>query len=149
MVPTGMPKQAWLTVMLTLMPMATFAATSAPSAGTIRLAQKETALFNTLTREQKYVDVEHVSRPSCEQVEPPVALATPDPLSVPAGHGKRVAISFIIGTDGHVHSPLILESAGLPGDRRVIQTVRGWRYRPATCNGVPTETEGKIEFSIR
>jgi hypothetical protein len=48
-----------------------------------------------------------------------------------------------------VHSPLILESAGLAGDRRVLQTVRTWRYRPATCNGVPTEIEGKIEFSSR
>jgi outer membrane biosynthesis protein TonB len=48
-----------------------------------------------------------------------------------------------------VHSPLILESAGLQGDRHVLQTVRSWRYRPATCNGVPTETEGKIEFSSR
>jgi len=30
-----------------------------------------------------------------------------------------------------------------------LQTVRYWRYRPATCNGVPTEAEGKIEFSLR
>ena len=55
----------------------------------------------------------------------------------------------MIGTDGRVHSPLILESAGIVGDRRVLDTVRRWRYRPGTCNGVPTETEGKIEFSIR
>ena len=62
---------------------------------------------------------------------------------------RRVRVSFIIGTDGHVHSPLILESAGIARDRRVLQTVRTWRYRPATCNGVPTETEGKIEFYNR
>jgi len=107
-------------------------------------------LSKTLTRAQEFVDVRHISsRPTCELVVPPVALATPDPLFVPAGHGSKVAISFIIGTDGRVHSPLILESAGLPGDRHVLRTVRTWRYRPATCNGVPTETEGKIEFSIR
>ena len=67
----------------------------------------------------------------------------------PGGPWQEVKVSFIIGTDGRVHSPLILESAGLPGDRHVLQTVRSWRYRPATCNGVPTETEGKIEFSSR
>lgn len=144
-----MLKQAWSAIILTIMPLGAFAATSGPSLDAIRLGQRETELFSTLTREQQYVEVEHVSRPTCEQVEAPVALATPDPLSVPASHGKRVAISFIIGTDGRVHSPLILESAGLPGDRRVLQTVRGWRYRPATCNGVPTEAEGKIGFSIR
>jgi TonB family protein len=94
--------------------------------------------------------VPHISsRPACEDVQPPQALTTPDPLFTTTVNGRRVKVSFIIGTDGRVHSPLILESAGLAGDRRVLQTVRTWRYRPATCNGVPTETEGKIEFSSR
>ena len=86
-------------------------------------------------------------RPSCEDAQPPEPLTTPDPLFTPSNQARRVKVSFIIGTDGRVHSPLILESAGLAGDRHVLQTVRAWRYRPATCNGVPTETEGKIEFS--
>jgi TonB family protein len=82
-------------------------------------------------------------------VQPPEALTTPDPLFPSTARGQKVKVSFIIGTDGRVHSPLILESAGLAGDRHVLQTVRTWRYRPATCNGVPTEIEGKIEFSSR
>jgi TonB family protein len=103
-----------------------------------------------MKRAAQFVDVRHISsRPICEDVQPPQALTTPDPLITPATLGRKVKISFIIGTDGRVHSPLILESAGLAGDRRVLQTVRTWRYRPATCNGVPTETEGKIEFSSR
>jgi outer membrane biosynthesis protein TonB len=53
----------------------------------------------------------------------------------------------VIGIDGRVYSPLILESASSTEDRTVLRTVRSWRYRPAMCNGVPTETEGKIEFS--
>ena len=32
---------------------------------------------------------------------------------------------------GLVHSPLILESAGTPEDRTVLNAVRTWRYRPA------------------
>jgi TonB family protein len=114
------------------------------------LEQRERVMARTLTRASQYVDVPHVSsRPACADVQPPEALTTPDPLMTPAVQGRKVKVSFIIGTDGHVHSPLILESAGLAGDRRVLQTVRTWRYRPATCNGVPTETEGKIEFSSR
>jgi hypothetical protein len=27
--------------------------------------------------------------------------------------------------------------------------VRRWRYRPALCNGVPTESEARIQFGIR
>lgn len=114
------------------------------------MQEREMRLSRDLTRSSQFVEIQHLSRQrDCEQVEPPVALATPDPLFLSEGTAKRVRVSFIIGTDGRVHSPLILESAGPRGDRRVIDTVRTWRYRPATCNGIPTETEGKIEFSVR
>ena len=117
---------------------------------TFSIDTHERQLSSTLKRASQFAEVPHIVWDwSCEQIQSPVALATPDPLAIPAGRGKKVRVSFIIGTDGHVHSPLILESAGYSGDRRVLDTVRRWRYRPATCNGVPTETEGKVEFSIR
>ncbi len=118
--------------------------------GSSTLEYREREFSGTFRRASQYVDVPHVStRPSCANVEPPEALTTPDPLMTSSVDDRRVRVSFIIGTDGRVHSPLILESAGIARDRRVLQTVRTWRYRPATCNGVPTETEGKIEFSNR
>jgi TonB family protein len=112
--------------------------------------ERERQVSKALLRASQFVDVYHISSaPACEDVQPPEALTTPDPILTTTAGGKKVKVSFIIGTDGRVHSPLILESAGLAGDRHVLQTVRTWRYRPATCNGVPTETEGKIEFSSR
>ncbi len=123
--------------------------TAGPSAR-VPLEQLELQVSRTLHRASEYVDVPRVSsRPSCANVQPPEALTTPNPPMTSAAYGRSVKVSFIIGTDGRVHSPLILESAGIAGDRRVLQTVRAWRYRPATCNGVPTETEGKIVFSRR
>jgi len=111
---------------------------------------RERQFTRSLVRAAQFVDVRHISsRPSCGEVQPPEALTTPDPLFTSSAFGRKVKVSFIIGIDGRVHSPLILESGGLAGDRRVLQTVRSWRYRPATCNGVPTETEGKVEFSTR
>ncbi|HZC22138.1 MAG TPA: TonB family protein [Candidatus Binatia bacterium] len=110
--------------------------------------RRERLAAKRLIRASQFVDVPHVSaRAVCRNVQPPQALTTPDPLFVIAAYGRRVKVSFIIGTDGRVHSPLILESAGLSGDRDVLEIVRGWRYRPATCDGVPTEIEGKVEFS--
>jgi TonB family protein len=88
-------------------------------------------------------------RSACEPVEPPTALATPDPLLDRPVPAAKVTVSFIVGIDGRVHSPLILESLGPAEDRIVLDAVRNWRYRPATCNGVPTEAEGKIAFSSR
>ena len=114
------------------------------------LERRERQISRPMNRASQFVNVLHLSsQHSCEDVQPPEALTTPDPLFSQSVRGRRVKVSFIVGTDGRVHSPLILESAGLSGDRRVLQTVRSWRYRPATCNGVPTEMEGKIEFSSR
>jgi len=114
------------------------------------LTERERQVWKTPTRAAEFSDIPHVSaRSRCEDTQPPQALTTPDPLLVPAGAGQKVKVSFIIGADGRVHSPLILQSAGPAGDRNVLRTVRTWRYRPATCNGVPTEAEGKIEFSRR
>jgi TonB family protein len=114
------------------------------------LEQREERLAPSLKRASEFENVPHVSQLGlCEQVQAPEALATPDPLLTPVVKDHKVKVSFIIGIDGRVHSPLILESAGLAGDRRVLDTVRRWRYRPAMCNGVPTEIEGKIEFSLR
>lgn len=111
---------------------------------------RERHFIGTLIRAARFVGVAHIGAPpSCEDARPPEPLVTPDPLLTPASEGRRVRISFIIGTDGRVHSPLVLESSGIVGDRRVLATVRTWRYRPATCNGVPTEIEGKVEFSSR
>jgi TonB family protein len=85
----------------------------------------------------------------CERARPAEALATPDPLLDGIEAKGKVAVSFIIGTDGLVHSPVVIESGGSDEDSSVLEAVRGWRYRPATCNAVPAETESKVEFSSR
>lgn len=114
------------------------------------LVEREHRAWKSFRRRSEFSDVRHISAHSrCEDSEPPQALATPDPPPLPFGFGQNVKVSFIIGKDGRVHSPLILQSAGAAGDRNVLRTVRTWRYRPAMCNGVPTESEGKIEFSRR
>jgi len=142
--------RTWPAILLMLLPALSGGSASVKSAHSATPEQRERQLARTLRRAAQYIDVPHISsRPACAAVEPPEALTTPDPLFTTAANGRKVKVSFIIGTDGRVHSPLILESAGVAGDRRVLQTVRTWRYRPATCNGVPTETEGKVEFSSR
>jgi TonB family protein len=100
--------------------------------------------------ESEFTDILHTNaRSPCEATEPPEALATPNPLLSGTDNDTKVKVSLIVGTDGGVHSPVILESAGKYQDRMVLDTVRYWRYRPAICNGVPTEAEGQVEFSSR
>jgi TonB family protein len=138
----------WLVVLAALNASASVAPPSLRSERAV-LTAREHRVWKTPHRASEFSDIPHVSaRSRCEDTQPPQALATPDPL-LSAGFGLKVKVSFIVGADGRVHSPLILQSAGPVGDRMVLRTVRSWRYRPATCNGVPTEAEGKIEFSRR
>lgn len=147
-----MLRRIWPWLLILAVPIISHASVRVPSPRLRQpvLTEREHQVWKTPRRATEFSDVPHVSaRSRCEDTQPPQALTTPDPLLFSAGTGMKVKVSFIIGSDGRVHSPLILQSAGPAGDRNVLRTVRTWRYRPATCNGVPTEAEGKIEFSRR
>jgi TonB family protein len=114
------------------------------------LAVWERQLSSVPMHNSEFADVPHSNaRSRCERTHPPEALTTPNPVLNPGDPSLKVRVSFIVGADGRVHSPLILESAGTSDDQAILETVRTWRFRPAMCNGVPTETEGRIEFSRR
>ncbi len=116
----------------------------------IPLTARAHQLWRAPIHNSEFADVPRTSaRSRCERTYPPEALTTPNPILGTSDPGVKVRVSFIVGSDGRVHSPLILESAGTAEDHTILETVRSWRYRPAMCNGVPTETEGKIEFSSR
>ena len=120
------------------------------SDGDPSLAIHEHQIWASAVHDSQFAAVPHTTaRTSCAAAQPPQALATPNPLLDQPDANTKITVSFIIGADGRVHSPLILESAGPSEDRTVLDAVRSWRYRPAMCNGVPTEAEGKIEFSSR
>jgi TonB family protein len=110
----------------------------------------ERHLWRSPIHNSEFADVPHTTaRSRCEQTHPPEALTTPNPILHAVDPTVKVRVNFIVGADGRVHSPFILESAGSEEDHAILQTVRNWRYRPAMCNGVPTETEARIEFSSR
>lgn len=114
------------------------------------IAAHERQVWTSAAHDSEFAGVEHhTARPGCEATQPPQALATPDPLLDEPEPNAKVTVTFIVGTDGRVHSPLVLASAGSSEDRTILDAVRSWRYRPATCNGVPTDAEAKVEFSSR
>ncbi len=92
---------------------------------------------------------EPLALPKCGDVRQPEALLTPDPALHGDDDNLNVRVSFIIGSDGHVHSAFIMDSAGFDDDQAVLRTVRMWRYRPALCNGVPTDSEARVRFTVR
>jgi len=83
--------------------------------------------------------------PSCPAVRPPRPLATPLPALRKTGQAK-LKVRFVIGVDGRLHKMAVVNSAGRTADSKAVNTLRQWRYTPATCNGVPMEAEGTVEF---
>ncbi len=122
----------------------------ARTAGQASLDQRERQVWSSAIHDSEYAALPRTTgHITCEIAQPPQALATPDPLLEATDLNSKVSVSFIIGTDGLVHSALILESAGPDEDRTILEAVRFWRYRPALCNGVPTDAEAKVGFSSR
>ena len=154
MVQTMLLSKLWPVLLITSSPVLCCAA---PGAAAVRVSSLKSALsvherqvWTAAVRDSRFAGVPRASaRAGCEAASAPEPLATPNPLLDTPDLNTTISVSFIIGTDGRVHSPLILESAGSSPDRKVLNAVRSWRYRPALCNGVPTEAEGKIEFSSR
>jgi TonB family protein len=144
-----MPLRKLIALLLVLFPGTGFAAIPQSGSNATLLRVHENRSWSPSHRESEFAAVSHTTRSSCQAASQPEALATPSPLLDRASADTKVKVSFIVGTDGRVHSPFILESAGSSEDRVVLETVRSWRYRPATCNGVPTESEAKVGFSSR
>jgi Gram-negative bacterial TonB protein C-terminal len=111
---------------------------------------RERRIHNTSKHDSEFGAITRIaSRGECSATLAPQALATPDPLLEWSASRPVITVSFIVGTDGLVHSPLILQGSDASEDQIVLDAIRAWRYRPAMCNGVPTEAEGKIAFSSR
>src|SRR5258708_34554218 len=113
-VPHALPC-SWPLLIILAMPAIAAASVSLPVAH-LRVPaseDREHQLWRTRVRDSQFSDVPHVTaRSRCEDVQPPQALTTPEPLLNPMHDRMKAKVSFIIGTDGRVHSPLILESAG-------------------------------------
>jgi TonB family protein len=140
----------WPLVLVIAMPAPGLASIENVPAQHIPLAERERHVWSSAVHDSEFATMARSStRASCEAVQPPQALATPDPLLDETDQSSKASVSFIVGTDGRVHSALILESAGVNEDRTILEAVRFWRYRPALCNGVPTEAEARVEFSNR
>jgi TonB family protein len=89
----------------------------------------------------------------CDDEKPPVAISTPEP-SFPkeAKDTRQEAISVInvlLNDEGRIVSAEALGADSYGFGRNSVDSVKTWRFKPATCNGRPVATEMNIEMSFR
>ena len=61
------------------------------------------------------------------------------------GANTAVTMSVVVGTDGRPHDLRVTSAPNRDYDRAAIAAVQQWRFRPATCDGEPMETQIVIE----
>jgi iron complex outermembrane receptor protein len=77
-----------------------------------------------------------------QRVEAKVPDGAPPPLQ------DHVLLEFTIGVDGVPTDILVLESAGSSWDQASTEALAGWRFKPATHEGVAVPSRTRLEFKM-
>ena len=60
----------------------------------------------------------------------------------------NVEMRFKIGIDGNVYSPVVVKGPPLLA-QAALQALQGWRYKPASLDGSPIESEAMTVFDFK
>ena len=82
------------------------------------------------------------------KIIPPKAIKTPDPEPLSDFDKGLIVFRVTIGTDGLVHDPVLVKSsASKRADANALETMKKWRFKPATRDGVPIPVSINIEIN--
>lgn len=87
-------------------------------------------------------------------IDPPVRLEAPVPQYTVLARKMRlegtVVLQAVIGRDGRVDQIEVLKPLGLGLSESAVETVRRWRYEPATRDGrpIPVYLRISVEFQV-
>jgi TonB family protein len=83
-------------------------------------------------------------------VKAPHAEYSPDP-NYPDRHKENMTVVMwtIIGVDGNPQALRVVGSGGKDFDQPALEAVRKWRFKPATCDGLPVAVQINVEVTFR
>lgn len=89
----------------------------------------------------------------CDHEKPPEAISTPEP-SFPKGakDARQEAIRLIyalVNNEGKIVSAEALGTDSYGFGQNAVDSVKTWRFKPATCNGRAVAAEMNVEMSFR
>jgi hypothetical protein len=92
----------------------------------------------------------------CEDMKPPQAISTPEPLLSAKAERLRKAIGIgrvrmtaLVDKKGKVATLKVLNQEDPDVASDTIRAVRGWRFKPATCSGHPVNVWMTLEVDYR
>ena len=86
-------------------------------------------------------------------VRPALPLAEHDPIvntdDLPGGVEGTIVVEITIDTVGNIVGKSVLQSLGPSIDNAVLSALDGWRFRPATRDGVPVASKQDVVYHFR
>jgi TonB family protein len=83
------------------------------------------------------------------EVRPALPIAETDPVvdssEVPGGSGT-IVVEVVIDETGRIVAKTVLQSLGPNVDAKVLVALDGWRFRPATRDGVPIPSKQDVHY---
>ncbi len=73
------------------------------------------------------------------------------PMNIPVANREGQVIFYVlIGSDGRVRNPVVIQTGGESWDSAALDALRHWQYEPAKCGETPVEfeTEVPVNFSV-
>ncbi|MBZ5658192.1 MAG: energy transducer TonB [Acidobacteriia bacterium] len=82
--------------------------------------------------------------------KPPQAEYSPDP-GYPDHHNENTTVVLwtIVGEDGKPRDSRVARSVGKDFDQSALDALQHWKFKPATCDGLPIAAVINIEMSVR
>jgi protein TonB len=85
-----------------------------------------------------------------EDARPAFPVFSPKPTVTERGllpaTEEKIVVDVKVDEEGAVVSETLVKGLGNRLDQIVLETVKTWRFQPATVNGKPVETEAEIVF---
>lgn len=74
-------------------------------------------------------------------------IATPAAGSEPIGYPEWLRVQVVVGADGNVSRPVLLQSTSWRLAYRVLEGLRSWRFEPARVDGAPVAAFHEVQVN--
>jgi len=94
-----------------------------------------------------------IERRKCEGIKHPVPISTPDPPYPPSNSQNRLTgdttVAMTVLTDGSVENIQLIGRGTQAMDKATVQTLKGWKFKPAMCGTDPVVYDIEVVVSFR
>ena len=94
-----------------------------------------------------------IERRQCADLKHAVPVKTPDPMYPKSASQNKlmgdVAVAMTVLTDGSVTDIQLIGGAAHSMDDATLQTLKGWKFKPATCGTEPIVSDIEVIVSFR